>query len=368
VVGIEPESGGVSGADTLEADLVRRIEAEGALSLESYMAEALLHPRWGYYANRDPLGAGGDFITAPEVSQVFGELIGLWCADLWSRMGAPDPVILAELGPGRGTLMADALRAARVVPGFAAALRLHLVERGAALRAAQARTLAAFDPHWHDDLATLPPGPVLLIANEFLDALPIRQFVRGDDGWHERRVAAADGRLGFALDPAPADVALPDAAPGSIAETRPAAEALARHLGARLAVGGGAALFIDYGHVARSCGDTLQAVRRHRPAAVLDAPGTADLTAHVDFAAFADASAGARVWGPVTQGAFLLALGLEARTEALVANATPAKASALRSGSRRLADPAAMGRLFKVLALTHPDAPPPAGFDGERAP
>ncbi len=259
--------------------------------------------------------------------------------------------------------MADALRAARVVPGFAAARHLHLVERGAALRAAQARTLAPFAPQWHDDVATLPPGPLLLVANEFLDALPIRQFVRADDGWHERRVAAnADGTLAFALDPAPATMSLPAAAPGSIAETRPAADALACHLGARLAATGGAALFIDYGHATRACGDTLQAVRRHRPAALLDEPGSADLTAHVDFATFAAAAAGARVWGPVTQGGFLKALGLEARTAALAANATPEQAAALRSGSRRLADPAAMGRLFKVLALTHPDAPPPAGF------
>ena len=354
--------------DGLLRQLQARIAAAGPIGIDAYMEAALLDPRWGYYTRRDPLGARGDFITAPEVSQVFGELIGLWCAELWQRMGAPDPVILAELGPGRGTLMRDALRAARVLPGFGRAARLHLIERSPVLRRAQAAALADAAPQWHDVLADLPPGPLLLVANEFLDALPIRQFVRHGDGWHERRVVLAeDGGLAFAIDPSPrADHgiagALADAPLGSVAETRAPAQALARQLGARLAASGGAALFIDYGHGESACGDTLQAVRQHYRHDVLSDPGSADLTAHVDFAAFAAAAEGARVWGPVTQGAFLRALGIAARTDALSARATPDQARLLASGTRRLVDPATMGRLFKVLALSGRATPPLAGF------
>ena len=357
---------------TLIAHLARRIRADGPMSIASYMEEALFHPRWGYYATRDPLGAQGDFTTAPEMSQVFGELIGLWCAELWQRMGAPDPVLLVELGPGRGTLMRDALRAARLVPAFGRAVRLHLVERSPVLRAAQGRALADAAPRWHDGLGELPPGPLLLIANEFLDALPIRQYVQGSDGWHERVVTLAGGgdTLAFALDPAvAADAALPGAALGAIRETRPAARALARGLGARLAERGGAALFIDYGYWPSGSGDTLQAVRRHRAHDVLDAPGAADLTAHVDFADFAQAAeaAGARAWGPVEQGAFLARLGIAARAARLAASAALNQALLIRSGCRRLIDPMQMGRLFKALALTGPAGPPPAGFGAEGA-
>jgi NADH dehydrogenase [ubiquinone] 1 alpha subcomplex assembly factor 7 len=363
-------------ADALRLELRARVAAGGPIGIDAYMEAALFDPRFGYYASRDPLGASGDFITAPEVSQVFGELIGLWLAELWQRMGAPDPVILAELGPGRGTMMRDALRAARVVPAFRAAARLHLVERSPALRRRQAEALADAAPQWHADVAALPPGPLLLVANEFLDALPVRQFVRRADGWHERRVGLADGGdgLSFVEDERPCvdhgvPAALAQVSPGSLCETRAAALTLARALAARLAAQGGGALFIDYGHAASACGDTLQAVRDHRPHAVLDAPGGADITAQVDFAAFAAAAgaAGARIWGPVTHGAFLRALGIAARTERLLAGATPAQALRIASGTRRLVDPAAMGRMFKVLALTHPAAPMPAGFGEEGA-
>ena len=358
-------------ADGLLRHLQARIAAAGPIGIDAYMEAALFDPRWGYYATRDPFGARGDFVTAPDVSQVFGELIGLWLADLWRRMGAPDPVILAELGPGRGTLLSDALRATRVVPGFGHAARLHLVERSPVLRHAQAGTLGGAAPQWHDELSTLPPGPLLLVANEFLDALPIRQFVRHADGWHERRVGLApEGGLAFKIDAVPATdhgiaAALADASPGSIAETRAPAAALARRIAARLAASAGAALFIDYGHAASACGDTLQAVRRHRPHDVLADPGTADLTAHVDFAAFAAAAEGAQVWGPVTQGAFLRGLGIAARTDALCARATPDQARLLLTGTQRLVDPTAMGRMFKVLALTGKDTPEPAGFATE---
>src|SRR6185312_4224494 len=302
-------AGAGEGVSALTALLAQRIRDAGPLGIDEYMAAALTHPEHGYYATRDPLGAAGDFVTAPELSQMFGELVGAWCIDSWARMGRPDPVILAELGPGRGTLMADLLRASRVAPDFRRALRLHLVEGSPVLRAKQAAALNEAEPRWHDDIATLPQGPLLLVANEFLDALPIRQLVRRSDGWHERRVAL--GRDGALDAEAAIPPALSGAAPGSLCEIRPAALALAASLGARLSREGGVALFIDYGHAASACGDTLQAVRGHRRHDVLAEPGTADLTAHVDFAAVAAAAtaAGARAWGPVTQGAFLVALG-----------------------------------------------------------
>src|SRR6185437_3612305 len=213
MVRVARAAGAGEGVSALTALLAQRIRDVGPLGIDEYMAAALTHPAHGYYATRDPLGAAGDFITAPEVSQMFGELVGVWCIDTWERMGRPDPVILAELGPGRGTLMADLLRASRVVPDFRRALRLHLVETSPVLRATQAAALAEAEPTWHDSIATLPAGPLLLVANEFLDALPIRQFVRRDDGWHERRVAlGGDGALSFALDDAPdASAAIPPA-------------------------------------------------------------------------------------------------------------------------------------------------------------
>jgi NADH dehydrogenase [ubiquinone] 1 alpha subcomplex assembly factor 7 len=354
----------------LTALLAQRIRDAGPLGIDEYMAAALADPEHGYYATRDPLGAAGDFVTAPEVSQLFGELVGLWCIDNWVRMGRPDPVILAELGPGRGTLMADLLRASRIAPDFRGALRLHLVERNPVLRAKQAAALNEAGPRWHESIDTLPEGPLLLVGNEFLDALPIRQLVRRSDGWHERRVALGqDGALAFTLAATPeAGAAIPPAlsgaAPGSLCEIRPAATALAGSLGARLSRQGGVALFIDYGHATSACGDTLQAVKGHRRHDVLADPGTADLTAHVDFAAFAAAAAaaGARAWGPVTQGAFLVALGLATRAAALKQRATPAQAAALDAACRRLIEPEEMGTLFKVLALAHPALAAPAGL------
>ena len=352
----------------LAALIERRIRAEGPISIADYMAEALLHPEHGYYTTRDPLGARGDFITAPEVSQIFGELLGLWCADAWKKLGRPPQVILAELGPGRGTLMRDALCALRVTPEFRRALRLHLVERSPALRRAQRAALADAVPRWHDDLAELPEGPLILVANEFLDALPVRQLVRMADGWHERRVGLdAEGALTFTLDPILA-AAPGDAPPGSVRELRPAAAALAERLAARLRTQSGFALFIDYGYAESACGDTLQALRAHRPHAVLAEPGEADLTAHVDFAAFAAAArrAGAKVWGPLPQGALLARLGLAERAAALIAGADPTQITAIESGCRRLVHPLEMGTLFKALALGG-DHPAPAGFSEDRA-
>ena len=359
-------------AETIGERIARRIRAEGPLSLAAYMAMALHDPVDGYYARRQPIGAGGDFVTAPEISQVFGELIGLWCAEMWRRLGQPDPVILAELGPGRGVLMSDLLRAAARVPGFRRALRLHLVEASAVLRAEQQERLGHFGPVWVPGFADLPDGPLLIVANEFLDALPIRQFVRGAVHWSERLVALDDeNRFVFVDGPESpaASLLVPreqrdGAARGAVAEICPAALALASTLGARLAHQPGAALFIDYGYFPRPPGPTLGAFRRHQPVSILDAPGTADLSAHVDFAAFAEAgrAGGAEIHGPVPQGRFLAELGAGFRLAALRGRATPAQRQALDSGVGRLLDPAGMGTLFKAIALVSPGLPPPPGF------
>ncbi|HSY88627.1 MAG TPA: SAM-dependent methyltransferase, partial [Verrucomicrobiae bacterium] len=314
--------------------IVRRIRAEGPLTIAAFMAMALHDPEGGYYARRGPIGAAGDFTTAPEISQVFGELIGLWCAELWERIGRPDPVILAELGPGRGVLMSDLLRAAGTVPEVRRALRICLVEASSVLRAEQERCLRLAQPAWVTRVEELPDGPMLMVANEFLDALPIRQFVRGAGGWSERMVAVDPaGRLVFVDGPASAAASLlvPGRlryrAPGTIVEICPAALALASALGSRLARQPGAALFIDYGYFPTASGSTLRALQRHRPVCALAAPGTADLSAHVDFAAFAEAAraAGAEVHGPTSQGRFLTALGAGLRLEALSTRATPAQ-------------------------------------------
>jgi NADH dehydrogenase [ubiquinone] 1 alpha subcomplex assembly factor 7 len=355
----------VSGDNNLLALLARRIREAGPISLAEYMESALWDERHGYYATRAPIGARGDFITAPEVSQVFGELIGLWCADLWRKMGAPGTVLMCELGPGNGTLMKDFLRAARVAPEFRRAIRLHLVERSPALRAVQQKALTDATPVWHERLDQLPPGPLLLVANEFLDALPIRQFERRKDGWHERRIGLdAQRDLAFVSDPAATECKLSDWPEGSVAEICPEALALAQALGSRLKHQGGAALFVDYGYFPAAPGDSFQAVSRHRRFDPLKDPGSADLTAHVDFAAFARAAAasGARVWEPAAQGDFLRALGLMERAKRLAAGKTEAESQAIAAACRRLIEPAQMGSLFKALALAQPSLSAPAGF------
>ena len=354
--------------------LIRHIRAHGPMTVAAYMTMALHDPEAGYYAHRNPLGAAGDFVTAPEISQIFGELIGLWCADLWQLMGSPNPVVVAELGPGRGTLMADFLRAAGRIPGFGDALRLYLVEASPLLREEQRKALQGIEPVWAANFDELPDGPLLLVANEFLDALPIRQLVRGHTHWAERMVAAnANGCLAFTDGPESPALSLlvppnrRDAVPGTVVEICPAATALAAAVAERFAQQPGAALFIDYGYSDEAPGGTLTAISAHRAADVLGDPGAADLSAHVDFAVFAGAArdAGAAAHGPVTQRAFLTALGAEARLAALLRQAAPVQRDALESGLRRLIDPHQMGTLFKVLALASPGLPVPAGFGGE---
>jgi NADH dehydrogenase [ubiquinone] 1 alpha subcomplex assembly factor 7 len=362
---------GVSTAPLYEI-LRRRIAAEGPITVAAYMADCLLHPEHGYYRSQEAIGLHGDFITAPEVTQMFGELLGLWAADRWQAIGAPEKCYLVELGPGRGTLMRDALRAARALPAFRKAVSPVLVEASSRMRALQEAALEGEGAIWLDQMATLPKdAPLILLANEFLDALPVRQFQRGtDNAWHERCVGLDDeGHLRFVLDPRalPFDDLLPavlrEAPTGALLESSPPVRAVAVETAARLKSQGGVALFIDYGYAKPDFGETLQAVYRHLYADPLENPGLADLTAHVDFASFALAAtrAGAVAHGPVAQGDFLNRLGIAARA-AKLAEANPTQAQEIDRAMHRLTAPEAMGTLFKVLALTAPESPVPAGF------
>ena len=357
--------------------IARRIALTGPIPVADFMAEALGHPRLGYYRKALPLGVAGDFTTASEISQMFGELLGAWLAERWQAMGRPSLCLLVELGPGRGALLADALRATRTVPGFHAALQIHLVEINELLRDLQRTALAPHAPTWHERFDSVPAGPTLLIANEFFDALPVRQFQRTPAGWAERMVGLApedetDGEaLCFALAPGPSPFGalLPQAAElGAAAELSPAAIGLGTAIGARLAEHGGWALVIDYGRVGLGVGlglgFSLQAVRGHRGVDVLDRPGETDLSAHVDFQAIAAAAAGAgaRILGPVSQGDFLRRIGIQWRAETLKARATPSQALAIDAALDRLIAPDQMGTLFSVLALGDRASAPPAGF------
>ncbi len=356
--------------------LRRRIAHEGPITVAQYMETCLAHPDHGYYMTRDPLGAAGDFTTAPEISQMFGELIGMWAAQIWQTMGSPNSFNWIELGPGRGTLSADALRAMSGVPGLKPALEVHLVEMSPVLRERQAATLQGWFPNWHDRIDTLPDGPAVIVANEFFDALPVRQLVRTGQGWRERTVELSkDGALTFGLTPAlgiapvlPKGIV--DAREGDIIEVSPASIGIARALSDHLRDHGGAALIIDYGHTLSVPGDTLQAVKEHAYHDVLRDPGSADLTAHVDFAELARAvrSAAGIVHGPVTQGAFLSALGIHVRAEQLRVNASPKQRADIDSALERLTAGAAMGRLFKVMAISAANLPTPAGFEDLQSP
>ncbi|MBY6057405.1 class I SAM-dependent methyltransferase [Leisingera daeponensis] len=353
---------------SLTGHLTARIRADGPLSVADYMADCLLHPKFGYYTTRDPLGAKGDFTTAPEISQMFGELIGLALAQAWLDQGAPAPFTLAELGPGRGTLMADLLRATRGVPGFHAAMQIRLIEASPALRAAQAKALEGYAPEWLDTADALPDQPLLLAANEFFDALPIRQFLRAGGGWSEKRIGLTDGALSFGLSPAapqPAlDHRLADTQEGDLVEICEAAAPITQAIAARIAAHGGAALIVDYGDW-RALGDTLQALRAHEPADPLQSPGEADLTAHVDFEALAMAAktAGCAFTRLTPQGVFLERLGITDRARALAAPLQGEALDSLAAAHRRLTHPGEMGNLFKVLGLYPPQTTPLPGLN-----
>lgn len=344
--------------------LMRRIAQTGPISLADYMAECLSHPDHGYYATRDPLGRAGDFITAPEISQMFGELIGLALAQSWMDQGRPDPFALVELGPGRGTLMADMLRAAAGVPGFADAAQVHLVETSPVLRKAQAARVPG--AIWHDDVTTLPDLPTYLIANEFFDALPIRQFTRDDAGWREHMVGIVSDSLSLGLStPAPIaalDHRLADTQPGDVVEICPALSGIAETIGQQIATYGGAALIIDYGDW-QSLGDTLQSIENHKPVDPLAAPGRADLTAHVDFAALAAAIAPARYTRITTQGVFLERLGITQRAQTLAQSLAGEALDQHIAAHHRLTHPSEMGETFKVMGVYPSGAAAPPGLN-----
>ena len=359
----------------LETEVRRRITASGAMPVAQYMTLCLTHPQLGYYVTRDPIGAKGDFVTAPEISQMFGELVGLWAAATWRLMGSPESVRLIELGPGRATMMLDALRALHTMPEFRKAITLHLVEVSPKLEERQRQALSGVDVpvHWHASLTDVPEGPTIILANEFFDALPVHQAVMCADGWHERVVKIADnGSLQFshARDPIPLfDQMLPPAlreAPiGAIFEWR--ADAVALELGRRVAHNKGAALVIDYGHAQSAVGDTFQAVGRHDFVNPLREPGKVDLTAHVDFQALSHAagSLGARVLGPISQADLLRRLGIETRAEALKKGSPIGRNAEINSALTRLTaeQGTGMGKLFKALAVVDPQLGEPPAFE-----
>jgi NADH dehydrogenase [ubiquinone] 1 alpha subcomplex assembly factor 7 len=357
----------------LEAEIRRRITTAGPMPVAEYMALCLFDRDHGYYTTRDPFGARGDFITAPEVSQMFGELIGLWASTVWKQMGAPENVRLIELGPGRGTLMNDALRAVQIVPDFRSAIVVHLVEASPLLQAQQEKVLegVGVPVFWHATLQDVPKGASIIFANEFFDALPVNQAIKTDRGWHERRVQidSAD-QLAFTIAPEPIpyfQTLLPPsmhaARAGAIFEWR--SDTLAMEMGRRIADDRGAALVIDYGHTQTGFGETLQAVGQHAYADPMHAPGNLDLTAHVDFQSLARAAEamGAVGFGPIEQSQFLRRLGIEQRAAALKANA--ARAAEIDQALARLIgyERTAMGELFKVAAFAHPSVGVPPGFE-----
>lgn len=349
---------------TLLADhLIGRIRQSGPMTVAGYMAECLLHPTLGYYTTRTPFGAQGDFTTAPEISQMFGELVGLCLAQSWLDQGAPNPFTLAELGPGRGTLMADILRATRGVPGFHTAAKLVLIEASSALRDVQAQTLAPYVVTWSEETDCLAEAPLFVIANEFFDALPIHQYVKTDVGWQERLICVRDGALGFGLSSPQPNAEMDrrfQADPyGTVVETRPEAQRYLAPIMQRLSDHGGLCLIVDYGGW-QTKGDTLQAVKGHAFTDPLAEPGRADLTAHVDFQAL---TGGGLAHSYSTQGAFLTTLGIDARAQRLAQSLTGAALENHLAAHHRLTNAAEMGSLFKVLALTEPSAPPPPGFD-----
>ncbi len=360
--------------EPLEAEIRRRISLAGPMPVRQYMALCLSHPQYGYYMTRDPLGRAGDFITSPEVSQMFGELVGLWAASVWKLMGEPENVRLVELGPGRGTMMLDMLRAARVVPAFREALVAHMIEISPALQQRQQQALREVDPPplWHEAFNEVPEGPAIVIANEFIDALPVNQAIKQINGWYERTIEIDSHdnlAFGIAADRIPHfEQVLPqpvrDAPLGSIYEWR--TDPLPLEIGQRIMRQGGAALFIDYGHAQSAAGETLQAVGGHAFANPLVAPGEVDLTAHVDFEALADSldSMGAQVHGPIGQAEFLRNMGIEKRAEALRAVAPHEKAAELDAAVARLTSEGrtGMGRMFKVIAFADPKIGALPGF------
>lgn len=350
----------------LEESLIQRIHATGPITVADYMNECLLHPQHGYYVSRPPFGRDGDFTTAPEISQMFGEVIGLCLAQAWIDQGRPNPMTLAEIGPGRGTLMADILRATKAVPGFHAAADIVLIEASNRLRSVQAKTLAGCSPRWLAHSGELRNQPLFFVANEFFDALPIRQFVRANDNWHERQIGLHGDALAFGLSAPTSNAYLErrvaDTTPGDVVEICPSAPAIIADIAVRIGTHGGAAVIIDYGNW-RSKGDTLQALQHHQMVRPLHAPGLSDITAHVDFEALSGAVADMCETTTMTpQGVFLERLGITARAQALAQTMTGDTLTQHIAAHRRLTHPDEMGQLFKVMGLYPRNATPPPGL------
>ena len=351
---------------SLKADIIGQIHSDGPMRLDRYMQICLLHPTKGYYTTQPPFGREGDFITAPEVSQMFGELLGLWIAQCWLTQGSPARFTLAELGPGRGTLMADALRACARVPGLHEAAEVVLVEASPALRQVQAGNLNAHQITWVEDIADLPQQPLYLIANEFFDALPQRQFIRTGEGWRERCIGVEGDQLIWGLGPvgpqAELDTQLETTPEGALQALCPALADIMPQTTQRIADHGGAGLIVDYGDW--DCqGDTFQAVQDHARADPLADPGQADLTAHVDFAALAALASPALHTQLTPQGIFLERLGITDRAQKLATGLAKDALLTHIAAHRRLTHPEEMGNLFKVMGLYPPATPVPPGFD-----
>ncbi len=345
---------------TALAKLIKAMIAEnGPMPLDRYMTLCLSHPQYGYYITRDPLGVAGDFTTSPEISQVFGELIGVWVAQVWEQLGSPRQFALVELGPGRGTLMADVLRVLTKIPACLKAAHVHLVETSPVLRQAQLERVPAAT--WHASVASLPGLPTILLANEFFDALPIRQFERRGGQLFERCVGVVAEALDIVLVPTPDHG---QRGRDGIMEDAGIRDAMADYLGNHLSMSSGAALIIDYGHLHSAMGDTLQAMKAHRFCKITEHAGEADLTSHVDFKSMGTgfSRGGASVAGVMTQGEFLQAMGLEARTQVLAHHSSGEKRRDIIAASERLANPAQMGELLKVMAVTGGLSEPPYPF------
>jgi len=344
--------------------LARQIRETGPITIAEYMSQCLQHPKHGYYATRDPFGESGDFTTAPEISQMFGELLGLALAQAWLDRGAPAPFKLVELGPGRGTLMADMLRAADHVPGFTCAAKVHLVETSPVLREIQSKTIPRPITH-HENLSDIPVGPIFLVANEFFDALPIRQFVHDGESWRERIVGLDDDGLAFGVSdftrPEFLEYRLDDTRDGDLVEYSSVAQTILEELGRRICRDGGVALIVDYGDW-RSLGDTLQALRNHQHEDVLSSPGAADLSAHVDFEAVGAAASPAQHSKLTPQGVFLERLGITARAKNLAGKLSKKELESHIAAHHRLTHAGEMGTLFKVMAIFAPDTPVPPGL------
>jgi NADH dehydrogenase [ubiquinone] 1 alpha subcomplex assembly factor 7 len=349
---------------SLEDHIKNLIAKNGAISIAQFMEEALANPQYGYYQKQDPFGKAGDFVTAPEISQIFGEMIGIWVASVWQSMGSI-PIALAELGPGRGTLMQDLLRGTKHIPGFHRNIKVHMVETSPTLQQIQKEKLGftGVEIKWHKDISSLPDIPTIIIANEFFDALPIHQYIETENGWSEKLVGIQNDKLAFMLSSDNLELGH-DAQIGAVLETSPVTINIVEQLSKHIASYGGAMMVVDYGYAHCGYKDTLQSVKNHQYHDILEDVGNADITAHVDFSSIAETAkkSGINASDVITQNALLLALGIEIRKQALLKNASEKQKDDIISATDRLINPDAMGTLFKAITLYNKNLPLPVGF------